>query len=424
MTTVVFSGPSVSGREVASLLPGATVAPPVRHGDLLRLDVGPGDRVVIVDGVFHQSASVRHKEIGALLAAGVQVWGVASMGALRAAELGPYGMRGAGTVHRLYTLGILDRDDEVAVVHTEPDQGSRALTVALVSVRVLARWLTRRRRVTTAVATQLVAAADELPFPERTWTGILAAARLSESARATVAKAVQAPAAEWDVKARDALRLLRCLATEPVAETASVPRALLPHTVHTERWSRTARPADDRLVTAAGLYALDYPLLYRRTVLGLIGGTEPLDDPAPALQAVAARNLTPRGDDSSGVLNRLVAGYRWAGGLPPTPALAAAVAATPATAILSGLVSAAAQLNAQLAARGRDIATVSRAALLAALCRRWETDDLDRAAALRGYRDLDELVEHTRWLAPQLLLAPPPPIALYEPHVGDVVTGS
>ena len=87
-------------------------------------------------------------------------------------------------------------------------------------------------------------------------------------------------------------------------------------------------------------------------------------------------------------------------------------------------MSAAAQLNAQLAARGRDIATVSRAALLAALCRRWETDDLDRAAALRGYRDLDELVEHTRWLAPQLLLAAPPPIALYEPHVGDVVTGS
>lgn len=42
------------------------------------------------------------------------------MGALRAAELGPRGMLGAGTVRRLYYLSLLERDDEVVLVHTEP----------------------------------------------------------------------------------------------------------------------------------------------------------------------------------------------------------------------------------------------------------------------------------------------------------------
>src|SRR4051795_6166004 len=107
---VVFVGPSLPRAEVAALLPDAEIRPPVRHGDLLRLDVGAEDAVLIIDGLFLQTASVRHREIMYLLQRGVTVAGSSSMGALRAAELWPYGMRGFGEVFRLYRDGEIDGD--------------------------------------------------------------------------------------------------------------------------------------------------------------------------------------------------------------------------------------------------------------------------------------------------------------------------
>ena len=50
----------------------------------------------IIDGVFLDVASVWHREILWALSQGVHVFGAASMGALRAAELDGFGMRGVG----------------------------------------------------------------------------------------------------------------------------------------------------------------------------------------------------------------------------------------------------------------------------------------------------------------------------------------
>ncbi|OLT11720.1 hypothetical protein BJF79_23655 [Actinomadura sp. CNU-125] len=81
--TFVFTGPSLDGREVRALAPDAVVLPPVGHGDLLACGARPGDRVAILDGVFFQSASVRHKEICALIEQGVAVHGAAGMAPAR-----------------------------------------------------------------------------------------------------------------------------------------------------------------------------------------------------------------------------------------------------------------------------------------------------------------------------------------------------
>src|ERR1700677_2021218 len=124
-TDYVFVGPSLPAPEVARLLPGCQVLPPVRHGDLLRLRPAAGDRVLIIDGLFLQSAPVRHKEILLLLSQGVTVAGSSSMGALRAAELWPYGMRGVGEVFRLHRDLIVTGDDEVAVIHCYDDERYR-----------------------------------------------------------------------------------------------------------------------------------------------------------------------------------------------------------------------------------------------------------------------------------------------------------
>jgi len=125
MTRYLFVGPSLP--DAADLLAGdeITVLPPVSAGDLLRLGARPGDVVGIIDGYFHQTRAVRHKEILALLDAGVTVLGAASMGALRAAELDTFGMGGVGRIFRGYRQARLTADDEVALLRGPAEEGYR-----------------------------------------------------------------------------------------------------------------------------------------------------------------------------------------------------------------------------------------------------------------------------------------------------------
>ncbi|HVK84540.1 MAG TPA: TfuA-like protein [Kofleriaceae bacterium] len=116
MTTLVYVGPTLPAAEVAARLPGARVLPPVAVGDVLRaVKRGGVRRIAIIDGYFERMAAVWHKELLVALARGIEVWGAASMGALRAAELAPFGMRGIGGIYRAFASGELIADDEVAV---------------------------------------------------------------------------------------------------------------------------------------------------------------------------------------------------------------------------------------------------------------------------------------------------------------------
>ncbi|MEV7304560.1 TfuA-like protein [Streptomyces clavifer] len=69
---------------------------------------------------------------------GVHVIGAASIGALRAAELAPYGMLGVGSVYAAYHRGDITADDEVAVGQA-PDGQWEALTWPLVNLRSVLR---------------------------------------------------------------------------------------------------------------------------------------------------------------------------------------------------------------------------------------------------------------------------------------------
>jgi hypothetical protein len=167
VTTHLFCGPTISAAEARAELPGVVVHPPVRHGDLLRLGAGPGDLVLIVDGVFHQSASVRHKEILELLAAGATVAGCSSMGALRAAELDVFGMVGVGEVYRLYKDGVTEADADVAVTHTEGGEVTQ-LSAAMVDLESQLLEAHRDGAVDEAERTALSAAMRGVHYTERT----------------------------------------------------------------------------------------------------------------------------------------------------------------------------------------------------------------------------------------------------------------
>ena len=116
---VIYSGPSLYGVEVQRF-PGELWLPPAKCGDILEAALGSPkpQQILLIDGVFHQSLSVWHKELVYALLEGIVCIGAASMGALRAAELWRYGMIGIGEIFERYKAGEED-DSLVAMTFDE-----------------------------------------------------------------------------------------------------------------------------------------------------------------------------------------------------------------------------------------------------------------------------------------------------------------
>jgi hypothetical protein len=200
MTTLVYIGPTLPAAEVARRLPGAHVLGPAAVGDILRASRRRSvRRIALVDGYFERMAAVWHKEILLALERGIEVWGAASMGALRAAELAPWGMRGVGWIYRAYARGALVADDEVAVAHLPAEVGFRATSDALVNLRFGLARAERAGVIDARTHADLLALARSRFYRERSWAEL----------------AKHAPAlASWpkpDRKADDARLLLRRL---------------------------------------------------------------------------------------------------------------------------------------------------------------------------------------------------------------------
>ncbi len=145
MTITFFAGPSLNERDVVQNLENFKIFPPVKYGDIAKLvlnsDKTSVSAIVIIDGYFHQTAAVWHKEILFALAQGIPVYGASSMGALRAAELKSFGMQPHGIIANAYISGSFldyddpfEADDEVAFLFG-PQELGYPTTLALVDVR-------------------------------------------------------------------------------------------------------------------------------------------------------------------------------------------------------------------------------------------------------------------------------------------------
>ncbi|MEM1399019.1 MAG: TfuA-like protein [Pseudomonadota bacterium] len=142
MSICVFLGPTLSHDAAAGQL-DATYLPPIRQGDIMRaIDRHEPHTLAIIDGFFEQTPAVWHKEILWALSHGLNVYGASSMGALRAAELEPFGMVGVGRIFEAYRSGVFapfedepfEDDDEVAVSHGPAELGYPG-SVAMVDIR-------------------------------------------------------------------------------------------------------------------------------------------------------------------------------------------------------------------------------------------------------------------------------------------------
>lgn len=235
MSVVVFLGPTLPVAEARRLL-RARYRPPVAGGDVLRALQGRPRALAIIDGVFEQRPAVWHKELLWALAQGVHVYGAASMGALRAAELADFGMVGVGEVFRQYRSGALEADDEVAVAHGPAERGHRPVSEALVNVRATLTAAEAAGVVTAATAAALLDLARATFYPERTWARLLddaTGAGVSELA----ALRAWLPAGRVDRKRLDALELLQLLRGHAPTAPLAVPWRF----EHTDAWEATLR---------------------------------------------------------------------------------------------------------------------------------------------------------------------------------------
>jgi len=213
MTVHVFLGPSLPLARARQLI-DAQFLPPVSMGDvyvLVRTRARAGDVIAIIDGLFEQIGAVWHKEILYALAAGVQVYGASSMGALRAAELHAFGMRGVGRIFKDYRDGVLTDDDDVAVAHALAEDGYRSLSVAMASLRYALAAMQDTGALSEQQRTALETFAKSQPYGQRSWGALMEHARAARMP-GKVLEALRAEASRPDAKALDAEELLRELA--------------------------------------------------------------------------------------------------------------------------------------------------------------------------------------------------------------------
>jgi TfuA protein len=157
----------------------ADYRPPVARGDIATLLRDPPHIIGIIDGVFYQQPAVSHREILQALEAGVIVVGGASMGALRGAELDNEGMKGVGIVYQYYKDGIIESDDDVAIVFNP--ETFEQLSDPLVSMRYNFQMAEQDGLISHGDFLTLYKTAKAIFYPQRTYSKVFMESGLDQT---------------------------------------------------------------------------------------------------------------------------------------------------------------------------------------------------------------------------------------------------
>jgi len=180
MRVVIFAGPSLPPSARRDLRPDIDWRPPVRQGELYRAALDRPAVIGVIDGYFEVTPTVWHKEILWAMAQGIHVYGAASIGALRAAELDTFGMKGIGRIYEDFRDGVLQDDDEVAVLHGPEELGYPPLTEAMVNIRATLNVTISVGILSAELAAELTAIAKSLFYKKRTYGAVLQRAVASD----------------------------------------------------------------------------------------------------------------------------------------------------------------------------------------------------------------------------------------------------
>jgi len=321
MTCIVFTGPTLAPDEGATLL-GATYRPPASQGDVYRAALERPWGIGIIDGYFERVPAVWHKEILWAMAQGVHVFGSASMGALRAAELHTLGMEGVGEVFEQFRRGELEDDDEVTIVHAPATFGYRPLSDAMVNIRATLADASGQGVIAPATGDALLALAKAMFYPMRSYVRLLDAGRDAGLPHGELS-ALEGwlPSNRIDRKRLDARLMLERMAT--MRASASAPKRVRYQFQHTDAWEQVRRQIDRRSLhggdggeTQQHDALLDelrlQPAMYRATAREAM------------VRALALDVAEAQGADASpAMLTQVLDDFRRARGLESPPAMAA-----------------------------------------------------------------------------------------------------
>ena len=240
MTVYVFTGPTLAGASSTSEL-DAVYLPPVEQGDVYRVTLRRPAAIGIIDGRFQDVPAVWHKEILWALAHGVRVYGSASMGALRAAELEAFGMRGVGWVFEAFRDGLLEDDDEVTVAHGSSDTDFQPTSDAMVNIRRTLSAAENAGVIDAGLGARLAKLIKAMFYPSRSYRMLLHLARRAGLPPSQV-DALEAwlPEHQVDQKRIDAIEMLRVIRNELEAPAAPPVSFTFQHTQFFERVRRSA----------------------------------------------------------------------------------------------------------------------------------------------------------------------------------------
>jgi len=146
-----------------------TVYPPVKRFDIDNLIASSPapDIIVIVDGIFFPHPAVAHVELRQAIAKGWEIWGLSSMGAIRAFEMRNDGMHGYGFVYGCFYEYDDFRDDEMALLYN-PDKPYHPISEPLINIRYFLSHLVDKNIITLAMCESITNELAQLWFGYRT----------------------------------------------------------------------------------------------------------------------------------------------------------------------------------------------------------------------------------------------------------------
>lgn len=166
-STILFIGPTISITEAKKYLANALYLPPVKCGDVIKCMMYKPKKIGIIDGCFENIGAVWHKEILFAIEHNIQVYGAASMGALRAAELADFGMIGIGQIFSDFYSGKLCDDDEVAELHRPGKSDYESITDSMVNIRGTLTKAVQENIINQTIADELICYIKSIFFKNR-----------------------------------------------------------------------------------------------------------------------------------------------------------------------------------------------------------------------------------------------------------------
>lgn len=176
---------------------------PLQRGDLGEALKENPDIIGIIDGVFHQNSAVGHKEILNVMKRGIKVLGASSMGALRASELDSLGMIGIGYVYTQYAEGIVDSDDDVAVMLDS--ESLQALSEPLINMKYVFDNAAAENIITEGERDELLLISKKTFYPKRSYAKTLSESSLDNDKKGNLIDFIRQ---SKDIKKEDAKELI------------------------------------------------------------------------------------------------------------------------------------------------------------------------------------------------------------------------